>query len=209
MRYDRTKKPAYATFRSFTAETIPPQASITGGPAQGSFTKDTTPTFTFAVTNPARDAGSTFVCRVDGGAFKPCNSPYTTPPLSNGTHVFFVRAIDAPGNESPIVYRSFTVDTVAPAAPQITDTDPNSPANDNNPEVKGTAAAGTTVKLFKTAGCAGGTAVAQGSAARFASPGITATVPNNTTTAFRARAVDAAGNISACSGAFNYVESTP
>ena len=52
--------------------------------------------------------------------------------------------------------------------------------------------------------------MAQGSAAAFASPGITASVPDNTTTAFRARATDAAGNISACSGAFTYVEdSTP
>ncbi len=48
------------------------------------------------------------------------------------------------------------------------------------------------------------------SAANFASPGITASVPDNTTTAFRARAVDAAGNLSACSGARYYVEdSTP
>ena len=108
------------------------------------------------------------------------------------------------------MWRGFTVDTEAPAAPRITDTDPNSPANDNAPEVKGTAAAGTTVKLFKTASCTGGTTVAQGSAARFASPGITASVPDNTTTAFRARAVDAAGNVSPCSGAFTYVEdSTP
>ena len=52
--------------------------------------------------------------------------------------------------------------------------------------------------------------MAQGSAAAFASPGITASVPNNTTTAFRARATDAAGNTSACSGVFTYVEdSTP
>ena len=52
--------------------------------------------------------------------------------------------------------------------------------------------------------------MAQGSAARFASPGITASVADNTTTAFRARAVDAAGNVSPCSGAFTYVEdSTP
>jgi hypothetical protein len=52
--------------------------------------------------------------------------------------------------------------------------------------------------------------VAQGSAATFASPGITASVPDNTTTAFRATATDAAGNVSACSGSFTYVEdSTP
>ena len=203
---NRTSKPAYAAFRSFVAETTPPRASITAGASQGGFTKDPTPSFSFASNEP----GSTFVCRVAGSAFKPCSSPYTTPLLSNAKHVFFVRAIDAPGNESQIVWRSFTVDTKAPPAPRITDTDPNSPANDNAPEVKGSAEAGTAVRLYKSAGCTAGTTVGVGSAAKFASPGITASVPDNTTTAFRARATDAAGNSSPCSAAFNYVEdSTP
>jgi hypothetical protein len=206
LNYNRTPKPAYSTFRGFTAETTPPQASITAGPSQGGFTKDPTPSFSFA----SNEAGSTFVCRVDAGAFKPCSSPYTTPLLADGPHTFSVKAIDAPGNESQIVSRSFTVDTHAPAAPRITDTDPNSPANDNAPEVKGSAAAGSTVRLFKTAGCTAGTAVALGSAAKFASPGITVSVPDNTTTALRATATDAAGNVSPCSGSFTYVEdSTP
>jgi polysaccharide biosynthesis protein PslG len=206
LNYNRTQKPAYNAFRGFVSETTPPQASITAGPSQGGFTKDPTPSFSFT----SNEAGSTFVCRVDASAFKPCGSPRTTSLLSNGNHIFLVKAIDAPGNESQIVWRSFTVDTVAPPAPRITDTDPNSPANDNTPEVKGSATAGTTVKLYKTAGCTNGTAVAAGSAAKFASPGITASVPDNTTTAFRARATDAAGNASPCSGAFTYVEdSTP
>ena len=206
LRYNRTAKPAYSTFRGFTAETIRPQATITAGPAHGSFTRDPTPSFSFR----SNEAGSTFMCRVDAGPFKICSSPYTLPRLSDGAHAFRLKAIDAPGNESVIVLRSFTVDTHAPPAPQITDTDPNSPADDNAPELKGTAAAGSTVKLFKTATCTAGTRVAQGSAATFASPGITAMVGDDTTTAFRARATDAAGNISACSGAFTYVEdSTP
>ena len=68
LNYNRTPKPAYPAFRGFTAETTPPQASITAGPGQGSFTKDSTPRFSFA----SNEAGSTFVCRVDGSAFKPC-----------------------------------------------------------------------------------------------------------------------------------------
>ena len=206
LQLDRTMKPAYYAFTDFTAETTPPQASITGGPSQGGVTNNTTPRFSFTSNEP----GSTFVCRVDGRPYTGCSSPYATPRLSDGNHAFFVKAIDAPGNESEVVWRSFTVDTLAPPVPTITDVDPNSPANDNAPEVKGTAAAGTTVKLHKTASCANGTAVAQGSRAQFASPGITATVADNTTTAFRARAIDAAGNASECSGSYNYVEdSTP
>jgi hypothetical protein len=111
LRYDRTPKPSYDTFTGFTAETTPPVASITGGPGQGSFTKDSTPTFSFA----SNEAGSTFACRIDTSYFTTCSSPYTRgSPLANGSHSFAVKAIDAPGNESAIVTRSFTVDTVPP-----------------------------------------------------------------------------------------------
>jgi hypothetical protein len=104
LRYDRTRKPAYHTFRGFTAETDPPQAAITSGPSQGSTTNDSTPSFSFTSDEP----GSTFVCRLDGGSFTSCSPPRTLAPLSEGTHTFSVKAIDAPGNESPVVSRTFT-----------------------------------------------------------------------------------------------------
>ena len=113
LKNDRIKKPSYSAFTSFVSETTPPQASITGGPAQGGFIKDPTPSFGFAAVGPT-DAGSTFVCRVDAGTYKPCSPPYTTPALSNGSHLFYLQAIDAPGNESQIVWRTFTVDTQPP-----------------------------------------------------------------------------------------------
>jgi Glycosyl hydrolase catalytic core len=113
--YNHSPKPAYNAFKGFAAETTPPQASITSGPSQGSVTRDSTPRFSFT----SNEAGSTFACRVDAGLFKPCSSPYTTPLLSNGNHVFFVTAIDAPGNVSAAVSRSFTVDTGAPAGAAI------------------------------------------------------------------------------------------
>jgi polysaccharide biosynthesis protein PslG len=107
LRYNRSRKPAYHAFRSFSAETTPPQASITSGPSQGSVTNDPTPTFKFASNEP----GSTFVCRVDATAFKDCRSPHTLPQLADGAHTFRVMAIDAPGNESVARSRSFTVAT--------------------------------------------------------------------------------------------------
>jgi hypothetical protein len=105
---NRDRKPSYYAFKSFTAETTPPTASITSGPSQGGVTSDSTPTFGFAST----EHGSTFECRVDGGSFKICSSPYTLAPLADGAHTFRVRAIDAPGNVSAVVSRSFTVDAV-------------------------------------------------------------------------------------------------
>ncbi len=92
----------------------------------------------------------------------------------------------------------------APGAPQITDTDPDPPANDNNPEVKGSAAADSTVKLYESNNCSGPVEV-QGGSAQFASPGLTATVADNQTATFTATATDAFGT-SPCSSPFAYVE---
>ena len=111
LRHDRSRKPAFYAFKGFTAETTRPVASITSGPGQGSYIKDPTPTFSFA----SNEAGSTFVCRYDSAPFVACASPYTrAAALPNGAHTFFVNAIDAPGNVSAVVSRSFTVDTVPP-----------------------------------------------------------------------------------------------
>ena len=65
------------------------------------------------------------------------------------------------------------------------------------------------MKLYTTAGCTGAP-VAQASTAVFGTPGITVSVPDNTTTSFRATATDAAGNAPGAPPAFTYVEdSTP
>ena len=95
------------------------------------------------------------------------------------------------------------MDTTAPATPQITATIPASPANDNTPQVRGTAL-GTTVRLYK--GACTGTPTASGPASRFDDPGFFTTVAENSTTSFRATAVDAAGNVSPCSVPRVYIE---
>ena len=124
---------------------------------------------------------------------------------NNTTTAFRATATDAAGSSSACsAARAYIEDSAPPAGPQITDTNPDSPANHNNPRVKGTATGSTTVKLYATT-CTG-SPVAQGSAAQFASPGLGASVPDNTTTTFRATATDAAGNTSPCSAPRNYVE---
>ena len=97
-------------------------------------------------------------------------------------------------------------DVVPPAAPTLTDTDPDSPSGENSPAVKGTAEAGSTVRLYTDATCTSAIA-GQGTAAALASPGLTVTVPANSTTTFHATATDAAGNTSTCStSAITYTE---
>ena len=204
LRHDRTPKAAYAAFTRFSADKVPPRAFITSGPRKGGFTNQRSPTFTLSSSDP----GSTFTCRVGRGQFKPCQSPRRLAPLADGAHRFSARAIDPAGNKSRITTRTFTVDTHAPRTPRITDTDPDSPANHNLPSVKGSAASGPVVRLYAGGACTG-TPVATGSATQFASPGLSVSVADNTTTSFRADSRDAAGNVSGCSAAFTYVESSP
>ena len=90
--------------RTFTVDATAPDTSITDGPT-GTVTDDT-PTFAFS----SPDAGATFECRIDGGAFTACSSGLTLPALEDGSHTFEVRAIDAVGNTDPSpASRTFTV----------------------------------------------------------------------------------------------------
>lgn len=121
---------------------------------------------------------------------------------------FYARGTDDLSGVSNCSTTGFTYveDSTPPLAPVLEDTDPDSPANDNSPEIKGSAATGSTVRLYKTANCTG-TIAAQGSASTFASPGLTVSVTDDSTTTFRATATDAAGNLSGCSSSFAvYVE---
>lgn len=131
--------------------------------------------------------------------------PATVAP--NSTTTFYALAFDA-NNTSDCSTTSVTYveDQIAPPAPTLIASSPASPANDTSPELRGSAADGTTVKLYTIAGCGGGV-VAFGSAGTFASPGITATVAADSTTNFYATATDAAGNASTCSpSSLTYVE---
>ena len=70
----------------------------------------------------------------------------------------------------------------------------------------GTAEAGSTVDVYATNDCTGGS-VASGTAAAFGGAGFDPpNVADNSSTSYTARATDAAGNQSACSSAAGYVE---
>jgi PASTA domain/Bacterial Ig domain len=94
-------------------------------------------------------------------------------------------------------------DLVAPSTPQLTSTDPASPALSGTPRILGNAEAGSTVKIYAGSGCAGAP-IATGSAAELGSPGLSVAVAEGTTATFSATATDAAGNTSACSASISY-----
>jgi hypothetical protein len=102
--------PSSAT-RTWTVDTQAPDTSITSGPS--GLTSSSSPTFGFSST----EANSTFECKLDTGAWEPCNSTtsksYTS--LSDGEHSFRVRATDDLAHtDSTEAVRTFTIDTVAP-----------------------------------------------------------------------------------------------
>ena len=93
-------------------------------------------------------------------------------------------------------------------APILSGTDPASPADNNSPRVMGSAAGGTTVRLFGTSDCSG-PPLATGTASAFASPGLTVSVGDNSTTSFRATSTDATKRTSPCStNSVTYVENS-
>jgi len=192
--------PSPAT-RSWTVDTTAPQTTIDSGPT-GSV-QQTGATFTMS----ASEAGSSFACRLDAGAWAACASPRSLSGLADGTHTFDVRATDPIGNTATTpATRTWTVDTIAPSSPTPNDVDPDSPANDPAPKVKGTAAAGSTVRLYTDTFCSSAVA-ATGSATDFAAPGLAVSVANGSSTTYWATATDAAGNRSACSSSsVTYVE---
>jgi hypothetical protein len=94
--------------RGWTIDTEPPALTLTGGPAQGSFTNQTSASFTIGTTE------GTLACTLDSNP-EPCTPPTETlTSLEDGEHTFVISATDAAGNHSQ-ASRFWTVDTEAPA----------------------------------------------------------------------------------------------
>jgi large repetitive protein len=94
---------------TWKVDTLRPDTTITSAPP--SLTNNSNPTFEFT----ANEAGSTFQCKLDTGAFEPCMSPKLYSGLAAGRHTFRARATDAAGNSEkrPAAYK-WNIDTAAP-----------------------------------------------------------------------------------------------
>lgn len=88
---------------SWDVDTVRPVARIEAGPVGE--TRSSSAEFSFS----ANEAGSTFECAADGGAFEACVSPMTVKGLLAGDHRFAVRAFDRAGNASTLVTRSWKI----------------------------------------------------------------------------------------------------
>ncbi len=100
--------PAPATF-AWTVDTIAPQTTIDVAPSDPS--GSSAPTFEFS----SSEGGSTFQCRLDGGAWGACSSPQGYTGLADGSHTFQVRASDAAGNvDATPASHTWTIDATPP-----------------------------------------------------------------------------------------------
>jgi hypothetical protein len=178
---------------SFTwlIDTTGPDTTITATPPNPSASANASFSFT------GNDGGGTgvvgFECQIDGGAFIACASPRTYTGLSDGSHTFQVRAVDAAGNgDSTPASFTWLIDTTPPPAPVVITPANGSSTNNTQPLVSGTAEANSTVTVFLD-GVAAGTTTADAVGNWTFTPPSPLSDGSHTA---RARATDAVGNTS-------------
>jgi hypothetical protein len=101
--------------RAFSIDTTAPTTTITQAPPAQTDSGDASVAFT------VNESGSMSECRLDGGGWSPCTSPYEVTGLAPGAHSVGVRSTDAAGNvESPGASASWTVGSGGPSQPPPT-----------------------------------------------------------------------------------------
>lgn len=131
-----------ATRHTWTVDTTIPQTIIVSGPP--ALTNNTSATLTFN----SNESAVTFECSLDGGAWVACASPHGYTGLAEGPHSVQVRATDAAGHQdaTPAVH-AWSVDTQAPAAPEVLTPVAGDTLEVALPVFTGTAEAGSVVEL--------------------------------------------------------------
>jgi hypothetical protein len=178
-------------------DTTPPDTTITSGP--GGLNNVAQPSVEFT----SSEAGSTFQCSVNGGAFIACSSPNVLGALVDGAITFQVRAVDPAGNVDPSpAALSWTRDTTPPAAPSVS-TGPRSGPFQTTTDLRARWARIADAASYDSDSrlTSGGANPANGKWGEIQKDGtdtqVDAVVNPGTTACFRVRGTDALGNDSA------------
>ena len=128
-----------------------------------------------------------------GSAAELAGAGIQVPAPDNFNSDFHGKIVDVAGNTSACgAGLAYTEDSTA-LPPTLDAIQPDGPANNNAPKVKGSAEAGSQVQLFGNSACSGAP-IGAGTAADLAGAGIALAVPDNATTSVFGRIVDTAGN---------------
>ena len=138
LNFNRTPKPAYAAFKLHDRHDQADGDDHRRGRRTGRTINDPTPTFKFTSSEP----GSTFLCSIGGSPQGLRLARTRCAHLSDGTHTFYVRAIDAAGNDEPAGRALLHGRHPAPGDPEDHVHQPGVAGQRQRPEVIGTAAAG-------------------------------------------------------------------
>jgi hypothetical protein len=188
---------------TFTVDTVPPNAPAVTAPTQGSVLSVALPTY-----SGTAEANSVVQVRVDGadvciattsaGGTFTCAQPTA---LTDGPHAVTATAADAAGNLSPpSAPVSFTVDTLAPAAPVVTSPADQSFINNPKPTYSGTAEPNSTVRVSVDGALACTVAASAGGNFSCPQPTDLGEGPHQV----NATATDAAGNASGVSATLTF-----
>jgi hypothetical protein len=167
--------------------------SVTISSTLQSPTNQTSAEFTLTPSEPNVE----FECALDGGGWQPCNDSPEFTGLSASTHNFKAHATDRAGNvgEDSAVF-TWTIDLTPPAAPMIDNPVDGATVTNPRPPVSGHAENGSAVELF-----AGASSL--GTAPANSNTGVWTLTPGSAlaqgSVQLKARAIDAAGNLSAFS----------
>ncbi|HEX5754098.1 MAG TPA: Ig-like domain-containing protein [Archangium sp.] len=186
--------------RTFTVDTQIPANTVFSAPA--AFVNTTTPVISGTAEPGSRvdvKEVATLLGRVRADASGNWSITPATP-LSDGTHTVSAYVTDAAGNTNGYARHTFTVDTVAPAAPVLSA--PAALVTTSTPDISGTAEAGAMVEV-KVDGVSVGTVLAQVSG----SWTLTAALGEGAHTAI-ATVTDRAGNTSVASTARTFTVDT-
>lgn len=188
------------------AETVPAAPQITS-PANGIFTMNNKPTY-MGTSDPA----STVSIKVNeadvGSATADASGNWSithSSSLSDGSYTVYAVASDGAGHtSSPSNAITFTVDTTAPAAPEVITPEHGSATNDDTPDITGTAEAGSTITIYVDSSAVGTTAASLLGGWSFT---LTAALSDGDHTV-EATAKDAAGNVSFFSDSYQFTVDT-
>ncbi|MDQ1626846.1 MAG: large repetitive protein, partial [Actinomycetota bacterium] len=178
-------------------------ASDTGSSNADNVTNNPTPAFSGVTGNAGATSVNLYVDGTLSGSTATIGAggTFTVSPdlaIADGAHaVRFGEVVGGVETQSASALQ-ITVDTAAPAAPTVTGTVPAATGSSTAPAVTGTSDAGTTVQVRGDALCTSAV-LGSGSAAAFASPGLSATASPGALSTYYAQATDLAGNVSTCS----------